>query len=267
MIICFCYRLFSQSILVLGLMSTGTLVFAEANAKEEEIATDYLWTAGIEYYGKGEYSEALAGFSRIPPEERTAEVYYNLGNTYFQLGDYGLASLNLERALLLKPGFQEAATNLDLTWEKAKALPARRQALIPDGFPISLDAAMVTGLTAFWLVVLPLTSAILFRRMRGAMLGLASLGLILFAASVIAILDLWQGRAHPDAAIVLTKDTALRETPVSSGKVLNRLTAATRVRADEETRGDWRWVEAPAGESGWVMASAVERIRPADDGE
>ena len=42
------------------------------------------------------------------------DVYYNLGNAYFRLGDFGKAIFNFERALKLSPGMPDASYNLEV---------------------------------------------------------------------------------------------------------------------------------------------------------
>ena len=43
--------------------------------------------------------------------EYSADLFYNLGNAWFKLGDQGRAILNYERALVLNPRMEEARSN------------------------------------------------------------------------------------------------------------------------------------------------------------
>jgi tetratricopeptide (TPR) repeat protein len=53
--------------------------------------------------------ERLAGEGGI----RSGELYYNIGNTYFRMGDLGRAILNYRRAQLLLPGDPDLLSNLE----------------------------------------------------------------------------------------------------------------------------------------------------------
>ena len=54
-------------------------------------------------------------------------LFYNLANAQYRLGNLGQAILNYERALALEPRHPEAAANLRLVRDKARALELRRK--------------------------------------------------------------------------------------------------------------------------------------------
>ena len=56
------------------------------------------------------YNEALDGYLKI--ENSSCELSYNIGNCYFQLGEYGLAIYYYYRALTQNPRFDPARSNL-----------------------------------------------------------------------------------------------------------------------------------------------------------
>mgnify|MGYP003290711600 CR=1 FL=1 len=85
------------------------------------------WEAGIEAYNAKEYAEAVEAFETVVASDyASAEVYYNLANAYFKLGqqsassrpfaggELGRAVLNYERALKLDPTLDDARYNLDI---------------------------------------------------------------------------------------------------------------------------------------------------------
>ena len=53
------------------------------------------------------YRKAIAEYGS------SAELYYNLGNSYYRLGSPGKAIVAYERALRIDPTFSDARTNLD----------------------------------------------------------------------------------------------------------------------------------------------------------
>lgn len=70
-------------------------------------------------YDKDNYAGALSLYFRIAQEEGTSsDLYYNIGNTYYRMGDLGRAILNYERALILNPGNEDANANLEFVNNK-----------------------------------------------------------------------------------------------------------------------------------------------------
>ena len=71
------------------------------------------WEAANGAYQNGKYEEAKVGYLQlVRAGQYSADLFYNLGNAWFKLGDQGRAILNYERALLLNPRLDEAAANL-----------------------------------------------------------------------------------------------------------------------------------------------------------
>lgn len=64
---------------------------------------------------RGLYAQAAMHYERLVGEGgiRNGKIYYDLGNTYFRMGDLGRAILNYRRAKLLIPGDADLARNLD----------------------------------------------------------------------------------------------------------------------------------------------------------
>src|SRR6185312_5721021 len=74
-----------------------------------------LWQRGDQFYQQKEYDSAAYYFEQIAAQKPwNAEVYYNLGNTYYRLNRMGPAILNYERALRINPEYKEAKDNLVL---------------------------------------------------------------------------------------------------------------------------------------------------------
>lgn len=68
---------------------------------------------GVTFYRAGNYEKAIYFFS----QGKTAEDYYNLGNTHAKMQQYELALKAYDNALRLKPNFSEAVFNRKLIAE------------------------------------------------------------------------------------------------------------------------------------------------------
>ena len=70
---------------------------------------------GNRLYQEGDFEGALASYLRLVEAGfESGEVYYNIGNTYFKLGNVALSILYYERARRLLPGDEDVQANLDL---------------------------------------------------------------------------------------------------------------------------------------------------------
>jgi len=83
-------------------LAFGLLIFALFSpvfAQTERADFD----AGCQAYKKGEYERALIEFKSVERTAPSANLFYNMGNTYFRLGRIGMSLVYYERALKLSP--------------------------------------------------------------------------------------------------------------------------------------------------------------------
>jgi len=83
---------------------------------------DSTFVSANEAYANGDYDQALIGYNQlIADENRSTELYYNLGNTYYRLNEWGEAVWAYERALKIDPSHVNAAYNLNYVNQQTKA--------------------------------------------------------------------------------------------------------------------------------------------------
>ncbi|MGE9270779.1 MAG: tetratricopeptide repeat protein [Verrucomicrobiales bacterium] len=82
-----------------------------------EAFVDPMWK-GASFYRAGKLQEAASAFGQLA----TAEAYYNKGNSLVMMGKYEEAIASYDRALELKPDWQNAIDNHDLAEARAKLL-------------------------------------------------------------------------------------------------------------------------------------------------
>lgn len=72
-------------------------------------------------YQMKKYKEALEEFSKIDPEKTNlprGDFYYNLGNSFFRLNQFGKALENYKKSLIANPVDMAAKKNYELTLKK-----------------------------------------------------------------------------------------------------------------------------------------------------
>jgi hypothetical protein len=227
------------------------------------------WAGAIEHWRHA--LELLPG--------RSAQLDYDLGTAYAQLGELGRATYHLERALQpeARPSVEvaEAARrNLGIVRRRAEVQAEVTDARISreqSWWDLVVEVLAGQGLAwislvSGWLLVL----ALLLRRWMAGRLregaGAAQVGaaLALVFALVFGIGGGLHGLAmraaadHPDA-IALDSIVELREGPGAHLPVAFRVQGGSRVRVLDERSG-WVRVRLPAGLEGWAPRESIARL-------
>lgn len=105
---------------------TVILLFVFALAKADS-HLDSLFLKGNTHYFEEQYSEAIDAYNQIVDSNyHSFELYYNLGNSYFQFGKIPKSILYYEKALTLEKGNKLCQNNLELAFnriEKIEPIP------------------------------------------------------------------------------------------------------------------------------------------------
>jgi tetratricopeptide (TPR) repeat protein len=216
------------------------------------------FAAANQLYEQGKFSDARSRYQNIALSgEWTPNLFYNLGNCEYRLGEPGRAMLDYERALALDPAHPEAKANLALlrnqTGAKAPA-PAWEQYAFTG---LSQDTWAVVAAAAGWIFVFGLAAAATSRR-RGAGLWLATIAAAMVVAYGAGVL--WLSAQGRGMAIVVVKSVEARLAPADSAGLADSLPAGSRVRVLSE-RGDWVYCELPGESRGWLPQSTIEKVR------
>lgn len=230
---------------------------------------DSLWTAGVQAYTDGKFSDASAAWTSIEESgQKSAKLYYNLGNAWFKQGNYPKAILNYERALRLDPSYSDARYNLEFTsnfvQDKIEPVPefilksvARKVCYVMGSnawaviFLVLLAAALVMGL-------LFLLGSSVGKRRAGFYCGIV---LLLLSAGALSF-SVWQksDSVKTDTAIVMSPVSSVKSSPSSgSSKDLFVIHEGTKVTILDEV-GTWRNISLADGRQGWIPASDIEII-------
>lgn len=223
---------------------------------------------GDSAYRAGNYTEALGIYERVINEGYTsADLYYNLGNTYYRTGQLGLAILNYERALRLQPSMDDARENLELanshTIDRITPLPkiflvAWYDALL---IHISPSAWRLITLLLFAFVCAASVVIVLARNIgwrKGAFAVLVAGGVLCILSLLLLFASTSRFNAHAQA-IVIQSSITVKNSPEQQSVDKLILHEGTKVTISE-TLADWHKVTLPDGTTGWCQASDIERI-------
>ena len=254
----------AAGVLVLLLLGLGLSV-APARA-ESDVSS--LWTAGNEAFAAGQWQNALNYYQTIEGENlESAELYYNIGNTYFKLDDIAHAILYYEKALKLDPAYGDAAHNLDIV----RQMTLDRVDEVPEFILVSWFRKLRESFSAntwAWITLgLLLVVGILitlYRNVSSSTLSKVSfiLSCVVFVLAIFTfIFSLQQKRAvtRQDSAIVTVPVCSVKSSPAEGGNTVFVLHEGTKVRLLDNV-GEFSKIEIADGRQGWALVSTFEII-------
>ena len=234
--------------LIIGLALT-------ANGADED-----LFAKANKAYAEGRFGEAAANYeSLIHGGKLNANLFYDLGNAWYRVGDFGQSILNYERALALDPRHPEADANLRLARDEARALELRRDWTERYASMATVKQFTIAAAVAFWFALFMVTHLFFSRRSAGR-IALIALCVIMGGVSIFAIVTLENG-THGDAlAIVTGKNVEARLATADNAKSVLVLPAGSEIKILSE-RGDWIYAALPNDQRGWIPAANAQRVR------
>lgn len=223
---------------------------------------------GVELYNNGDFRSAAEIWTELNNTGYdNFELLYNLGNAWFKLNEIPMAILFYERALLRKPGDEDARYNLAI----ANTLTTDRFESIPRVFIVRwFDRASLSMSSDSWAVVsvltfiLTLLLTLLFLFMTRYNIKVLSfwLSLLLFITSASSLTFSFRSRKlvyNNSEAIVITPVITGRSTPSEGGNELFVIHAGLKVKTGEKI-GEWTEIQLPDGNKGWVTVASLEKI-------
>lgn len=230
---------------------------------------DSLWTAGVQAYTDGKFSDASAAWTSIEESgQKSAKLYYNLGNAWFKQGNYPKAILNYERALRLDPSYSDARYNLEFTsnfvQDKIEPVPefilksVARKVCYVMGSNAWAVISLVLHAAALVMGLLFLLGSSVGKRRAGFYCGIV---LLLLSAGALSF-SIWQksDSVKTDTAIVMSPVSSVKSSPSSgSSKDLFVIHEGTKVTILDEV-GSWKNIALADGRQGWITSNELEVI-------
>ena len=229
-----------------------SLAFAQPNAE---------FAKANQEYGKGNFKEAIINYEAgVRAGHWNANLFYDLGNAYFRMRDFGRAILNYERALALDNHHPEATANLQIARDESRALELQPTKLERYLQFASINQYTIAAALAFWLGIFGIVALIFARRRSAPLLSLSILCLLMCATAVWAIHTLDNGSEGRGLAIVTGNDVQARLATADTANSVLALPPGSEIKI-LSTRGDWMYAALPNDLRGWIQTKNAEQVR------
>ncbi len=227
-----------------------------------------LYNAANEHYTGKEYHEALDLYIELV--ERGVQhpsLFYNLANTYFNIGMAGHAVLYFERALLLKPFDRDIRSNLIYVRENLedKIVPLYDEgALRFIRLLISLMKLKITVTLELILFTLCFILILFFfflpharNKLRKPLIAVAAVYMVV----LIGVVSQYSHEKRHPKGIIIQKELEVKSSPLAESESIFTLHQGTKFKIIE-VRGEWIRFAIEDGRQGWILKDAVSLIQP-----
>jgi len=245
----------------LFLISVAVIALGFASACSVQGEQNPAFAKANQDYSEGRFQEAVDSYQGLVTSGHwSANLFYDLGNAWFRLGNFGEAILNYERALALDPHHPEAAANLALVRDESRALELKRNRLERYiGTGTSTQYSIAASI-AFWLALFGAARLFFLRRRSVALVSLIIFSTVVLAGTVFALYSLETGSKGRDLAIVTGKNVQARLATADNANSVLALPPGSEIQVLSQ-RGDWLYAALPNDLRGWIPASEAQRVR------
>lgn len=239
---------------------------AEFSAARQE--SNVTKAEGDSAYMRNDYASAIQIYESLLKKGEAAEIYYNLGNSYYKADNVAKAILNYERALLLQPGNADIRANLEIARSKA----IDKVVSVPEIFFVSwlkslinmlgVDAWAKWGIAFFILLLVSCAFFFFSKQVLMKKIGFSA-GILFFVLVVLSNVFAAQQKSaltNRNEAIVLIPSVTVRSTPSESGVGLFILHEGRKVEIKDGSMREWKEIRLEDGKVGWLPASSIENI-------
>jgi tetratricopeptide (TPR) repeat protein len=250
--------------LSLPLVLAAALASAASARSARADRLDEAWKRGNEAHLRGDYAAAAAAYEQLDKQHVvSADLYYNLGVTYFRQQKLGRAIWAFERALVVSPDDDDARFNLaqarKLASQRAhdKLEGAEREPLwvrVVTYLAPSTEVWLFCGLYLGCFALLFLRRSMAHDSRLAVTTGAALLGTGALLAGLLVL-----GRVNLDripAGVILPDQVAVKEGADSNFRTSFKVHGGLRVRVLDREQ-DWLRIRLANGLEGYVRAEDV----------
>ena len=250
------------------LLALITLLFAATTATAAPAKVAITKVDADKEYAKGNYLQASKDYSDLLKVGESVELYYNLGNCYYRLGNITKSIIAYEKAHRLSPSDRDVTFNLEFVREKTiDKIERQEKNFFSAGYTMlqnlmDMDAwarlSVVACFACLGMAMLFLLGRDEWMRKLGFYVALLSVFVFVFST-----LFAWQQKHNFDArdrAVVVAPSASVKLTPSDSSADAVVVHEGTAVQIVDRTMSDWYSVKLDDGKEGWLKRNSLEII-------
>lgn len=242
-----------RKLILLVLLLTPVFLSAQVDAKTQ-------FKIGNEAYAEKNYEVALEYYNTVLEEGYSSpELYFNLGNTYYQLDNVGASILNYEKALKHAPEDEDIQFNLKMAnLRVADRAPEKADIFFFSGFKNMLinyasDRWAKLFIIFLWLSFFSFAAFVWFDKpsvkrlsfFGGVFLALFALVFLVFS------IQQYVYQSNNKSAIVMVTNTYVKSRPDAESTDLFILREGVKVKVLDQVES-WRKVRFSEEKVGWI---------------
>ncbi|MEM9281963.1 MAG: tetratricopeptide repeat protein [Verrucomicrobiota bacterium] len=233
------------------------------------MAADKLRLAS-EAFEDGDFQRSSSLYKSIVESNALApDLFYNIGNTAYRLGNEGEAALWFRRALALEPSHAEATHNLRVIEQRNGAISTRHDGVARFVQRFTYNQLVLLASIGFWGSLLSFLVSILMAKRSPrikyafSVIAVRAVCLLLLTFSIVSIALQRTRSPIEDRAVVVSNRAMALTGPFGDAEEVIPLPAGTQVNV-LNSRDAWTFIGIGDDIRGWIRAEALAPLWPYD---
>lgn len=231
--------------------------------------SEALFSRATDAYNEGDYNKAIESYLEIiEAGEHSAELYFNLGNSYYKLNQVAPSIYYYEKALLLKPNDAEIKNNLafaqNMTLDAIEVMPETGLSKIYQEFTgfLSFDQWGYIAVICIILFVLLYIAFYYLKYATQKRIALISSIVLLFVTIVSVVIAFLQYSdfQSDQPAIIFDDEVKVTSEPNKRSETIFTLHEGTKLNVLEKLN-DYNKIRIADGQTGWVTSESIKLLK------
>ena len=246
----------------------GLVFLAGIGSLKAQESSEDLFTRGNTAYNEAQYGQAAELYEQIIKNgEHSAELYYNLGNTYYRLNQVAESIYFFEKAKQLAPKNQDIKINSsfakNMTIDAIEPLPMSQLAQFRNKFFVllTIDSWSKVALAFLWLFAV-LFLGYIFAQNGGQKRSLFffSLTSLIFFTCSLAVTFLKDAEVKQNQySILFSEQMDTWSEPNQQGDLLFIIHEGTKVQV-LDSLAEWQKIRIGNGSEGWLKNAILKKL-------
>lgn len=236
----------------------------------EIISQDYRQTIkeGNDFYFQKNYMQALNSYLKVVNQGFTsAELYFNIGNSYYRLNKLGYSILYYEKALRLSPNDEDIQFNLKLanskTFDKLEEFPKIFLTVWWESLVSMLNYKQwaIVFIVLFWIFLAALGLYLLSDKLQLRRIGFYSSSFVFAALILVGVIfyESFHIETKSNEGVLIVESEVVKQSPDIQSNDAFIIHEGIKF-VIEDNVGQWAKIKLIDGKVGWLQKSAFRKI-------